>query len=262
MERKGYTTLTKELLNLSLNEIWIYAIIKSFRKKEGYSDLTYKQIALYSGMPEKTVEKIVPALKNNTKLFSKVVKIEVQGSKMRNNYYFTETDNYFFVKNELFTDPNKDKAILLLIKSLCLNNTNECKLSINKISELTGMHRATLTKYIKLAISNDWLTEDLTIKDENIVESIYKKNSVREINAYNYNVIKEFCECKGVSAPFNDRKLIGYITPAFSMCDDSLKKVLEERCSTLPEKVSLTYFIKVLRNIKVEQKQEQTVIIL
>lgn len=263
MERKGYTTITKDLYGLSLNEIWIYAVIKSYRKKEGYSDLTYKQISEYSGISEKTVEKIIPNLIKNKSLFSKVDKVDIGNNRKQNNYYFPNYDNYFFVDNKfIVADKNyKEKSILLIIKSLCLNNTNECKLSRNEISKLTKISLPTLRKYINNAVALDFIKDDLTITNKYILERKDKADSLDELNTYNYKVICKLCDINNVEAPKRDDKLLNYIS---SKCiitskDDAKKCVggfsmylpyiLKTRCPKLPNKVNLAYFVKVINNI-------------
>lgn len=250
MERKGYTTLTKEIKNLSINEVWIYSIIKSFRKKDGYSDLTYKQIAEYSGISIKTVEKVIPKLIKNKSLFSKVEKKDLGDGMTQNQYYFNDGDNWFKVDNKYFSDCSnyKEKAFVLILKSICLNDTNNWEWSNSELAKHIKLSRPTIIKYMESAKQCN-LINNKEIIDSNVIDKV-KKN----INDFNYNVIKKFCELKGVEAPQKDEKLLGYISAQCSSTeemrtDDYLPYVLVTRCKTLPEHTNLAYFVKVVRNI-------------
>lgn len=249
---KNYSVITKDLKGLSLTEIQIYATLRSYRKKEGYADLTQKQIAHSTGLSQRTVERVIPALINDKRLFSKVDKLKLGGVKKQNLYYFSKCNNYFFVKNAYFKNLTQAKCFVLLLKSLCLNNTNSCKLSIRRIEKLTGMDHKTIAKYITRSMQEKLIDEHLNIIDRNIVPAAFNTEEVHwnNIKDFVYHTIAKFCSSKGINVPFKDDRLLGYITPRYSIINGSLLQDLNKRCVNLPRQISLGYFVKVLTGKK------------
>lgn len=252
MKRNGFTTVSKDMLFLSPQEMIVFAVIKSFRKKEGYSDLTFKQIEEHSKVTN--IDRIIPRIKT---CFNKIEQVDLGNNRKQNNYYFKQDKNYFFINNKFFEDITKDnyklKGFVLLLKSICINNTNTCKLSKDEICKKLNISKPTLNKYIKE--SDDIIEGSNGIE---IVNPYFSKSSV-SINVFNYQVIKAFCEYKGVNPPTYDDKLMNYISA--QCCVDTkvesnayLPYVLVNRCNNLPSEVNLAYFVKVVRNLDYKNK--------
>lgn len=77
----------------------------------------------------------------------------IDGCKRRNSYYIAnpQTD-FYFVDNRFFTKshPPKIAGFLLLLKAICLNNTNSILLwNIGQIADAVGMNRNTVSALIK-----------------------------------------------------------------------------------------------------------------
>ena len=77
-------------------------------------------------------------------------------------------------------------------------------------------------------------------------------SSVRKTNAGIYKELCDFCKVKGVAAPKWDKRTMSVLLTKYNAIGlsrtepISISHQLNKRCKNLPEKVSLTYFIKVL----------------
>lgn len=76
--------------------------------------------------------------------------------------------------------------------------------------------------------------------------------SVRKTDAGIYKEICDFCKTKGIAAPYWDKRAMSVLLTKYNAVGlqsaepISLTYQLNKRCKTLPEKVSLPYFIKAL----------------
>lgn len=254
MERNGYTTITKEIVGLDLNKIWVYSILKSFRKKDGFSDLTFEQIEQYSGVTN--VKRIIPEIKD---LFAKIKQVNLSGNKKRNIYFFKEEDSFIYIDNKFLTFNDKKeikvKAFIILLKCLCISGTNLCKFSKSEIANKTGLSRPTINKYINEAIKSNLLkvVEDgLLITNSFIIPDYIKEDNVYERTYhYLYNLAIE----NDSLLIDKDKKSLGIIIANYpEIC--LLKSALSERISNLPKNISCNYFCKLLCNtvnIKIEK---------
>lgn len=127
---------------------------------------------MITGLNEKTIKRSIKHLKD-------LNYIEVKFYK-HNYYYIKSIDkNYFLVENSFFDNhyPAKISGLLLLLKSICINDTNIIKLSDRKISKILRLSRNTVSLLLKQCI-------DLKLIKKNIdgYELIIKffKNSLSE----------------------------------------------------------------------------------
>ena len=174
-----YTTVTRRINeiigNNKLVDAVVYTYIKSRINYKTYiaDTVTEQEMANHLGLSIDTIENIVPRISKHPFLFGKVEQDEekkIGSYKTYNRYYLVkDNENFFFVYNSIFNDDMniansvdrcKVKGLLLLIKSVCIKETNKyiCdrprKNGLNK-SELArklGIDTDTLTKYLALAI--------------------------------------------------------------------------------------------------------------
>lgn len=108
-----YTVLPKNINEISGNnkmtDTLVYAYIKARRNfATNIANVTEKEIAYRLNIPIDTVENIIPRIKSNRTLFSKVeqdAKINGKEYKTYNKYYIREEDkNYFYFYYSLFND--------------------------------------------------------------------------------------------------------------------------------------------------------------
>ena len=284
MERKGYTTISKDIAQLKGNnkieKILTFSFIKSWRKPNDIykridvqfiSDITYLQTEKQLNM---NIDKIIPELIRDG-VFCKVYK-DKQGKKERNIYTFYEETNFFYIDNTFFENTtkenNKVKGFLLLLKCFCINGTNKylsknCrkgKYNCNELANLLGLDAKTIKKYIKLAVGLNWLQyidNGLLITNPFIKPDRIKKDDAM---TFLYDTIYNFCISKGCTPPkreesplmqiygkypFTKEEYQAYLDNGFQ-CNSYLPNVLQERLQNMPKQVNWQYLITALLNNK------------
>ncbi|WP_390443598.1 hypothetical protein [Alistipes onderdonkii] len=93
------------------------------------SHVTEEKLSLLTGLDERTIRRVIKRLKDAGCLtVQTIVKEDAdRGFIKRNAYYIKpENKNYFFLDNSFFKRnyPAKIAGFLLLLKSVCLNNTD------------------------------------------------------------------------------------------------------------------------------------------
>ena len=174
-----YTTVTRRINEITGNnklvDVVVYTYIKSRINYRTYiaDTITEQEMSYHLGLSIDTIENVVPRISKHPFLFDKVEQDEekkIGSYKTYNRYYLVkDNENYFFIYNSILNDDMniansvdrcKVKGLLLLIKSVCIKETNKyiCdrprKNGLNK-SELArklGIDTDTLTKYLALAI--------------------------------------------------------------------------------------------------------------
>lgn len=171
----------------------------------------------------------------------------------RNSYYIKpEKSNYFFLDNSYFKRNYSAKiaGFLLLLKAICLNNTDTVQWSNNQIAKSIGLSRNTITALIKECLQLG-LIKSISNGYE-LTAGCFINSSVKKTNAGIYKEICDFCKVKGVAVPKWDKRamfvlLIKYNAVGLSRTEPiSITYQLNKRCKTLPDKASLPYFIKAL----------------
>jgi len=155
---KYYTTIANTVANkLSSADTYRYTCLTFTPRKNGYTDSTFKQIAEINinPEPELTIKKFVQRLK-----LTDILKIEETffNGKKRNKYFITdEKINFRMVSSQLLkVDLQVElKGFLIQLFTLCLNNTFECNLSLNKIVELIKISKPTAGKYLKVLLEKE-----------------------------------------------------------------------------------------------------------
>lgn len=174
---KHYTTLPRIINSIDGNNKLIDALVFAYIKyRMNYStyvsEVTEKELCVKLGIAERTIQSCISRLKRNKLLIKKVEENAIvnKGYKTYNKYHLNrENDNFYYIYNSFFNEDIgiennveacKVKGLLLLIKSICLKETNKyiCnkpyKSSINKneLSNLIGLDNKTLNKYLNIAI--------------------------------------------------------------------------------------------------------------
>ena len=257
----NYTVIPKSIVNFQTGnskptDIYVWATIKCCSNhKTNTSHITEEKLSLLTGLDERTIRRAIKRLKDASYLLvHTTIKENVdRGFIKRNTYYIKPTDkNYFFLDNSFFTKnyPAKIAGFLLLLKAICLNNTDTTQWSNSQIAQAIGLSRNTTT-----ALLNECQQLGLINNISNGYElkaGCFINPAVRKTDAGIYKEICEFCKAKGVAIPnWNKRALSVLLTKynavGVSKAESiSLTYQLNKRCENLPEKVSLPYFIKVL----------------
>ena len=257
----NYTVIPKSIVNFQTGnskpvDIYVWAIIKCCSNhKTNISHVTEEKLSLLTGLDERTIRRVIKRLKDAGYLtVQTTVKEDADRGFIKRNAYYIKPANkdYFFLDNSFFKQhyPAKIAGFLLLLKSVCLNNTDTIQWSNSQIAKSIGLSRNTATVLIK-ECQQLGLIKQIT-KGYELTAGCFINSAVRKTDAGIYKEICDFCKVKGVAVPKWDKRamsvlLIKYNAIGLSRTEPiSITYQLDKRCKTLPEKVSLAYFIKVL----------------
>ena len=257
----NYTVIPKSIVNFQTGnskptDIYVWATIKyCSNHKTNISHITEEKLSLLTGLDERTIRRVIKRLKDAGCLtVQTIIKEDAdRGFIKRNSYYIKpEKSNYFFLDNSYFKRnyPAKIAGFLLLLKAICLNNTDTIQWSISQIAKGIGLSRNTTT-----ALLNECLQLRLIKPISNgyeLTAGCFINSAVRKTDAGIYKEICDFCKAKGVAIPNWDKRAMSVLLTKYNAIGlsrtepISITYQLDKRCKNLPEKVSLPYFIKVL----------------
>ena len=257
----NYTVIPKSIVNFQTGnskpvDIYVWATIKCCSNhKTNISHVTEEKLSLLTGLDERTIRRVIKRLKDASCLtVQTTVKEDAdRGFIKRNSYYIKpEKSNYFFLDNSYFKRnyPAKIAGFLLLLKSVCLNNTDTVQWSNAKIAEAIGLSRNTTT-----ALLNECQQLGLIKaieKGYELTAGCFINSAVRKTDAGIYKEICDFCKSKGITPPIWDKRAMSVLLTKYNSIGLSASEPitityqLNKRCKNLPEKVSLAYFVKAL----------------
>ena len=257
----NYTVIPKSIVNFQTGnskpvDIYVWATIKyCSNHKTNISHVTEEKLSLLTGLDERTIRRSIKRLKDAGYLtVQTTIKEDAdRGFIKRNTYYIAPIKtNYFFLDNSFFQKnyPAKIAGFLLLLKAICLNNTDTIQWSISQIAKGIGLSRNTITALIK-ECQQLGLIKPISNGYE-LTAGCFINSSVKKTNAGIYKELCEFCKMKGVAAPKWDKGAMSVLLTKYNAIGlsrtepISITYQLDKRCKTLSEKVSLPYFIKVL----------------
>lgn len=257
----NYTVIPKSIVNFQTGnskpvDIYVWATIKCCSNhKTNISHITEEKLSLLTGLDERTIRRSIKRLKDAGCLtVQTTVKEDAdRGFIKRNSYYIKpEKSNYFFLDNSFFKQhyPAKIAGFMLLLKAICLNNTDTIQWSNSQIAQSIGLSRNTTT-----ALLNECRQLGLIKaieKGYELTAGCFINSAVRKTAAGIYKEICEFCKSKKVTPPNWDKRAMSVLLTKYNAVGLPVSEPitityqLNKRCKTLPEKVSLTYFIKAL----------------
>ena len=257
----NYTVIPKSIVNFQTGnskpvDIYVWATIKyCSNHKTNISHVTEEKLSLLTGLDERTIRRSMKRLKDAGYLtVQTTIKEDAdRGFIKRNTYYIAPIKtNYFFLDNSFFQKnyPAKIAGFLLLLKAICLNNTDTIQWSISQIAKGIGLSRNTITALIK-ECQQLGLIKPISNGYE-LTAGCFINSSVKKTNAGIYKELCEFCQSKGVTPPNWDKRAMSVLLTKYNAIGllrtepISITYQLNKRCKTLPEKASLPYFIKVL----------------
>ena len=257
----NYTVIPKSIVNFQTGnskpvDIYVWATIKCCSNhKTNISHVTEEKLSLLTGLDERTIRRVIKRLKDASCLtVQTTVKEDAdRGFIKRNSYYIKPANkDYFFLDNSFFKRnyPAKIAGFLLLLKAICLNNTDTIQWSISQIAKGIGLSRNTTT-----ALLNECLQLRLIKPISNgyeLTAGCFINSAVRKTDAGIYKEICDFCKSKGITPPIWDKRAMSVLLTKYNSIGLSASEPitityqLNERCKNLPAKVSLPYFIKAL----------------
>ena len=257
----NYTVIPKSIVNFQTGnskpvDVYVWAVIKCCSThKTNISHVTEEKLSLLTGLDERTIRRVIKRLKDAGYMtVQTTVKEDADRGFIKRNMYHIkpEKSNYFFLDNSYFKRnyPAKIAGFLLLLKAICLNNTDTIQWSNSQIANAIGLSRNTITVLIKECLQLG-LIKPIS-KGYELTAGCFINSSVKKTNAGIYKEICEFCKSKGITPPNWDKRAMSVLLTKYTAIDVprtepiSITYQLDKRCKTLPEKVSLPYFIKVL----------------
>ena len=257
----NYTVIPKSIVNFQTGnskpiDIYVWATIKyCSNHKTNISHITEEKLSLLTELDERTIRRSIKRLKDAGYLtvHTTIKEDADRGFIKRNTYYIKpEKSNYFFLDNSLFNKnyPAKIAGFLLLLKAICLNNTDTIQWSNSQIAKGIGLSRNTTT-----ALLNECLQLGLIkqiAKGYELTAGCFINSAVRKTDAGIYKEICDFCKSKGITPPNWDKRAMSVLLTKYNAIGLSASEPitityqLNKRCKNLPEKVSLAYFVKAL----------------
>lgn len=257
----NYTVIPKSIVNFQTGnnkpvDVYVWATIKCCSNhKTNISHVTEEKLSLLTGLDERTIRRVIKRLKDAGYLtVQTTIKEDADRGFIKRNSYYIKSANkdYFFLDNGFFNKnyPAKIAGFLLLLKSVCLNNTDTVQWSNSQIAKAVGLSRNTVT-----ALLNECRRLGLIKaieKGYELTAGCFINSAVRKTAAGIYKEICEFCKSQGTTPPNWDKRAMSVLLTKYNSINLSASEPitityqLNERCKTLPEKVSLPYFIKAL----------------
>ena len=268
---ESYITLTKDIHkikgNSKLDTVLAIAGIKSIGKyKTNITETTREYIAEKTGISFRTVKSIVPRLMENADFIFDKIETRI---KSPNRYYFKkDKENYFFVLNSFFNEATdtKIKGLLLLIKSVCKQETNKYiseksykgALNHSELACKLGIDVKTLDKYLEKAIKEGqikMIPKGLLILNKSIIPD-FKSN---DLSSRLYHIIYGWCLDNDVIPPDrndmitqpangqtrrNNPVLNAILCKTANMSDDEIRSLLTKRI--VSKDITLEYIAKAL----------------
>ena len=258
----NYTVIPKSIVNFQTGnskpvDIYVWATIKCCSNhKTNISHVTEEKLSLLTGLDERSIRRSIKRLKDAGYLTvqTSTIKEDTDRGFIKRNSYFIKPANkdYFFLDNSFFKRnyPAKIAGFLLLLKAICLNNTDTVQWNNSQISKAIGLSRNTTTALIKECQQSGLIKR--IAKGYELTAGCFINSAVRKADAGIYKEICDFCKKKGVTAPKWDKRAMSVLLTKYNIINlpstepISLTCQLDKRCKNLPEKVSLAYFIKAL----------------
>ena len=258
----NYTVIPKSIVNFQTGnskpvDVYVWAVIKCCSNhKTNISHVTEEKLSLLTGLDERSIRRSIKRLKDAGYLTvqTSIVKEDTDRGFIKRNSYFIKPANkdYFFLDNSFFKRnyPAKIAGFLLLLKSVCLNNTDTIQWSNSQIAKSIGLSRNTTTALIKECQQLGLIKR--IAKGYELTAGCFINSAVRKADAGIYKEICDFCKVKGITAPKWDKRAMSVLLTKYNSINlpasepITITYQLNKRCRNLPEKVSLAYFIKVL----------------
>ena len=215
----NYTVIPKSIVNFQTGnskpiDIYVWATIKyCSNHKTNISHITEEKLSLLTELDERTIRRSIKRLKDAGYLtvHTTIKEDADRGFIKRNSYYIKPANkDYFFLDNSFFKRnyPAKIAGFLLLLKSVCLNNTDTIQWRNSQIAKSIGLSRNTTTALIKECLQLGLIKQ--IAKGYELTVDCFINSSVKKTNAGIYKEICDFCKVKGITAPKWDKRACPY----------------------------------------------------
>lgn len=202
--------------------------------------------------------------------------------KTKNYYTITIPTKDFIIVDKSFSDFEIDglskkaqhdiKGFIILIKCLCVNNTNTTFYSLRQIEQRIGLSYATIQNLMKKCRELGFIVQtdkgyEIKMPYFDLGNSRIYPNGTPDLYKSIYKEITNFCTLHKINVPPYKREYISKIAVRFPYKEEeltgiadsdlqmklSIKHQLEKRLPMPPKEIkSLNYFVKVLTSEKLE----------
>lgn len=221
----NYTVIPKSIVNFQTGnskpvDIYVWATIKCCSNHEtNISHVTEEKLSLLTGLDERTIRRVIKRLKDASCLtVQTTVKEDADRGFIKRNSYFIKPANkdYFFLDNSFFKRnyPAKIAGFLLLLKSVCLNNTDTIQWSNSQIAKSIGLSRNTTTVLIKECQQLGLIKQ--IAKGYELTAGCFINSAVRKTDAGIYKEICDFCKSKGITPPNWDKRAMSVLLTKYN----------------------------------------------
>lgn len=257
----NYTVIPKSIVTFQTGnskpvDVYVWATIKCCSDhKTNISHITEEKLALLTGLDERTIRRVIKRLKEAGCLAVQTAIKEdaVRGFIKRNSYQIKSVEKDFFMLDNGFFTRNysaKTAGFLLLLKAICLNNTNTIQWSKSQIAQALGLSRNTVSALLEECRQAGHIKPQA--KGYELTTDCFIQPAIKQTEAAIYKELCDFCKAKGVAAPRRNKVALSVLLTKYNATGlsrtepISITYQLDKRCKNLPEKVSLPYFIKIL----------------
>lgn len=257
----NYTVIPKSIVNFQTGnnkpaDIYVWATIKYCSNyKTNISHITEEKLSLLTGLDERSIRRSIKRLKDAGCLtVQTTIKEDADRGFIKRNSYFIKPviKDYFFLDNSFFKQNYSAKiaGFLLLLKAICLNNTNTVQWSNSQIAQALGLSRNTVSALLEKCRQAGLIKPQA--KGYALTTDCFIQPAIKQTEAAIYKELCDFCKAKGVAAPRRNKVALSVLLTKYNATGlsrtepISLTYQLNKRCTQLPEKVSIPYFIKVL----------------
>lgn len=247
----SYITIPKRISSIKsiskLTDVYVWATIRLCSNfKSGKSQVTIDKLSKLTTLSESTIKRSIKRLKEEGML---EVTCHYDGVIKHNTYYTNHRKhNFFMVDTQFFHQGYSYKiaGFLLLMKSICYNDTENIGWNIQRIASVLSMPRNTISKYIAECISLGLMTKgDRCYK---ITVPFFINSVLNDYQHEAYVEICKFCEANGAEIPVaNNRDALTIIAVYRNARPFATYQDWFASCIAKPrKKMTLLYFVYAL----------------
>lgn len=240
-------------------ELYTYLLIRNQIKVDYKASISESEIAKTLGCAEISVKRYISNLKE---YFSGISLYHRDNNYPYNVYHFSKLEKDFsIILPSLITDDEltpEEKGILIKIKLCCEKGTNYIKFNTKTdLINIIGISKNLINKKIGALIEKGYLKyidNTLNITSEHFPLSLnLDGNSVSVSKNRAYEMIYNHCVKNNVVPPLRETKALNYIISEYPEVDLKFYNDLQNKFKNMPSEISLDYFVKGLRNLKVQR---------
>lgn len=249
-------------------EIYTYLLIRSQIKDSSYkASISEAELAKLTDTSEPTIKRYIDNLKP---YFDGITLHKGNGSYPYNVYQFSRLDkDYSIVLPDLIADSDltaEEKGILIKIKMMCCKGTNYIRYkSKSELVSILGIGKNQITKKLKQIEDKGhicYVGNSLQLSTKYFPLSLVKGDSDDATRNHIYETIYKYCIINKIVPPLRDNKALGYLAAKFPNLDNSLAESLVSKCPSLPDDISLDYFVKALTDKEIDRTKQTNTFIL